>query len=248
MTVSATYSEVSRNPRTETRILLLLIWAVAALTLVVTFGTGSLSTDDAMRLVEVRDFLAGQSWFDLTQYRLNPPTGVVTHWSRLIDLPLAVLIKAGAAVLPVALAERIAVAIWPTALLLAYFAGIVRLARDLAGETAARIALIFAALMAPVLQHFRAGAIHHHNVQIVLVIWLLALFARTPVRPRDAAAAGFLWCVVGGHRSGNGAGGGRARHRYRVALGQRRANWSHARPSRMPALWQQARSSLASRR
>jgi hypothetical protein len=192
MTVSATYSEVSRNPRTETRILLLLIWAVAALTLDVTFGTGSLSTDDAMRLVEVRDFLAGQSWFDLTQYRLNPPTGVVTHWSRLIDLPLAVLIKAGAAVLPVALAERIAVAIWPTALLLAYFAGIVRLARDLAGETAARIALIFAALMAPVLQHFRAGAIHHHNVQIVLVIWLLALFARTPVRPRDAAAAGFL--------------------------------------------------------
>lgn len=192
MTVSATYSEVSRNPRTETRILLLLIWAVAALTLVVTFGTASLSTDDAMRLVEVRDFLAGQSWFDLTQYRLNPPAGVVTHWSRLIDLPLAVLIKAGTAVLPVAVAERIAVAIWPTALLLAYFAGIVRLGRDLAGETAARIALIFAALMAPVLQHFRPGAIHHHNVQIVLVIWSLALFARTPVRPRNAAAAGFL--------------------------------------------------------
>jgi hypothetical protein len=60
MTVSATYSEVSRNPRTDTRILLLLVWAVTALTLVVTFGTTSLSTDDAMRLVEVRDFLAGQ--------------------------------------------------------------------------------------------------------------------------------------------------------------------------------------------
>jgi len=39
---------------------LLLIWAVTALTLVVTFGTTSLSTDDAMRMVEVRDFLAGQ--------------------------------------------------------------------------------------------------------------------------------------------------------------------------------------------
>lgn len=192
MTVPATSSTVSRNPRTETRILLLLIWAVAALTLVVTFGIASLSTDDAMRLVEVRDFLAGQSWFDLTQYRLNPPAGVVTHWSRLIDLPLAILIKAGTVVLPGTVAEGIAIAIWPTALLLVYFAGIVRLARDLAGETAARTALIFAALMAPVLQHFRPGAIHHHNVQIVLVIWSLALFARTPARPRDAAAAGFL--------------------------------------------------------
>lgn len=31
--------------------------------------------DDAMRLVQVRDWLAGQSWFDVTQYRLSPPAG-----------------------------------------------------------------------------------------------------------------------------------------------------------------------------
>ncbi|MEO8724436.1 MAG: hypothetical protein ABI395_13145, partial [Sphingobium sp.] len=29
--------------------------------------------DDAMRLVQVRDFLAGQSWFDVSQHRVNPP-------------------------------------------------------------------------------------------------------------------------------------------------------------------------------
>src|ERR1700751_5814482 len=34
----------------------------------------AMSTDDAMRLVEVRDLLAGQSWFDLTQHRLDPPS------------------------------------------------------------------------------------------------------------------------------------------------------------------------------
>lgn len=95
MPVSANCPGVSQNPRSETRILLLLIWSVAVLTLGVTFGTSSLSTDDAMRLVEVRDLLAGQNWFDLTQYRLNSPNGVVTHWSRLIDLPLAVLIQVG---------------------------------------------------------------------------------------------------------------------------------------------------------
>jgi hypothetical protein len=42
-----------------------------------------------MRLVEVRDLIAGQGWFDLTQHRLDPP-GVSIHWSRVIDAPLAV--------------------------------------------------------------------------------------------------------------------------------------------------------------
>ena len=140
----------------------------------------------------MRDFLAGQNWFDLTQYRLNPPDGVVTHWSRLIDLPLALLIRAGETLLPSALAERIVLTLWPTALLLVFFAGILRLARELAGDTAARVALIFAALMAPVLQHFRSGAIHHHGVQIVLMIWALFLFVRMGARPRDGALAGLL--------------------------------------------------------
>ena len=68
----------------------------------------------------------------------------------------------------------------------------VRLARELAGDTAARLALIFAALMVPVLQHFRPGAIDHHNAQLALLIWSLALFAHVPARPRDTAIAGVL--------------------------------------------------------
>src|SRR5690348_3158904 len=52
----------------------------------------SLSTDDAMRLAEVRDLLHGQAWFDLTQWRMNVPFGLSMHWSRLIDAPIAGLI------------------------------------------------------------------------------------------------------------------------------------------------------------
>ena len=139
MSSSAAYPAVSRDPRLESRILLVLIWGVAVVTLVATSGINSVSTDDAMRLVEVRDFLAGQNWFDLTQYRLDPPDGVVMHWSRLIDLPLALLIRAGETLLPSALSERIVLTLWPTALLLVFFAGILRLARELAGDTAARV-------------------------------------------------------------------------------------------------------------
>ncbi|HLW92521.1 MAG TPA: hypothetical protein VKS78_14645, partial [Roseiarcus sp.] len=45
------------------------------------------NTDDAMRMVEVRDWLAGQAWFDLHQYRLDPPGGVFMHWTRVLDVP-----------------------------------------------------------------------------------------------------------------------------------------------------------------
>lgn len=190
MSSPAAHPGLFRASRSERLIPLVLIWFVTVATLVITSGINTLSTDDAMRLVEVRDLLAGQGWFDLTQYRLNPPNGVVMHWSRLIDLPLALLIRTGATVLPTSIAEQVATILWPTTLLLAFFAGVFRLAHELAGDAAARVALIFAAVMALVLQHFRTGAIQHHNVQIVLMIWSLALLVRVPSRRRDGAMAG----------------------------------------------------------
>ena len=54
--------------------------------------TSGPDTDDAMRLVQVRDLLAGQGWFDMVQHRLMPPEGASMHWSRLVDAPLAALI------------------------------------------------------------------------------------------------------------------------------------------------------------
>ena len=192
MSLPAATSGTNPDQRRDTRNFLLLMWGVAVFSLCMASGINSLSTDDAMRLVEVRDLLAGQSWFDMTQYRLDPPGGVASHWSRLIDLPLALIIKSTSLFASTAFAEKFALIVWPTALLLMFLAGISRLARELAGHAAARLALVLAVLMVPVLQYFRTGAIHHHNVQLVLLIWALALFARTPSRPRDAAAAGFL--------------------------------------------------------
>jgi hypothetical protein len=51
-------------------------------------------TDDAMRLVQVLDLLGGQGWFDKVQHRFMPPAGVASHWSRLVDAPLALGILA----------------------------------------------------------------------------------------------------------------------------------------------------------
>jgi hypothetical protein len=57
---------------------------------IVTFNLGD--TDDNRRMMQVRALPHGQDWFDLRQYRLNPPYGANIHWSRLVDLPLAGLI------------------------------------------------------------------------------------------------------------------------------------------------------------
>jgi hypothetical protein len=70
-------------------LLLALAWLLAVLQLVAqhwaTTADALLDTDDAMRLVQMRDFIAGQGWYDLHQGRINPPAGYNSHWSRLID-------------------------------------------------------------------------------------------------------------------------------------------------------------------
>jgi len=70
-------------------------------------------TDDNMRMMQVRALLHGQGWFDLRQYRLNPPTGANIHWSRLVDLPIAGLILLLRPFLGGPGAERIAVGFAP---------------------------------------------------------------------------------------------------------------------------------------
>lgn len=172
--------------------MLLIVWGVVAAILViqgVAMLPAGVSTDDAMRIVQVRDFLAGQGWFDLTQYRLNPPGGVPSHWSRLIDLPLAVLVSVLTPLVGRAGAENIVLAVWPLGLLLPALAGIAQVARQLADRRAAALALILAVMTAPVMTHFRLGAIDHHNVQIGLLIWSVALLLRDPPDIRAAAGA-----------------------------------------------------------
>jgi hypothetical protein len=195
MSVTATFCDVNSRRAVETHVLLVIIWAATLLAyLLVNLGAGSnFSTDDAMRLVQVRDLIGGQNWFDTTQYRLSPPEGTPMHWSRLIDLPLATLIRGGEMLgLSVSHAEQVAALVWPAGLFMLFLAGIVRLARELADDTAARLALIFAALLVPIIQHFRPDAIDHHNAQLVLLVWALALAVRPTIQ---AGALAGLCCA-----------------------------------------------------
>ena len=70
--------------------------------------------DSLLRLVQIRDLIGGQGWFDLHQYRMGPDGGFVMHWSRLVDAPIAAIMLAGAAVTgSMAIGETVALIAWP---------------------------------------------------------------------------------------------------------------------------------------
>ena len=126
--------------------------------------------DGAMRLLSVRDLLAGQAWFDTTQHRVLPPDGLDLHWSRLIDAGIGALVLFFGLFLSPQSAEIAAIATWPTLLLLVYIAIIGVIARNRFTPKIASFA-IFAAAFSPYTYEtfFSPGSLDHHNVQVVCI-------------------------------------------------------------------------------
>ena len=154
--------------------------------------------DDVMRLMQVRDWIGGQSWFDVTQYRLNPPAGVPMHWSRLVDVPIAAVILLTRPFLGQFGSETAAIVAVPLLTL-----GIVMLLVHAIGLklTSAKPALV-AAIVTPfslgALKQMRPMRIDHHGWQIVMA--LVAILAALDDRPRRsgvvAGIAMTLWLNI----------------------------------------------------
>ena len=81
----------------------------------------ALDNDSAMRLVQVRDLMAGQGWFNLNQYRLGADLPVEMHWSRLIDGPMVALILFFDLLADGPAAELALLVVWPCAWLAVTF-------------------------------------------------------------------------------------------------------------------------------
>lgn len=148
--------------------------------------------DDIMRMLSLRDWLAGQGWFDMSQTRVLPPEGLSLHWSRYVDLALAAILWPLSLVLPMELAETAVLILWPTLLLLILIRATARAGAAALGPVPALIAILMI-LFWPVTDqsYFRVARIDHHNVQIVLTsLMLFGLIVPGP-RVRSAIGAGF---------------------------------------------------------
>ncbi len=135
--------------------------------------------DDFLRLHQVKNWLAGQGWFDLSVSRMNPPVGGDIHWSRLVDVPIAGMIVFLQMFVEPDLAWRIAAILWPLVLFLATVAAIVAICDRLVTNYNRLLAVLFSVLCVSSIQEFVPGRFDHHNVQILLInLVLLGLVSR----------------------------------------------------------------------
>ena len=153
--------------------------------------------DSLLRMVEIRDLIGGQGWFDLHQYRMGPEGGFVMHWSRLVDAPIAAIILAVAAVTgSMVLGETIALVAWPLLLLAAAMFLLIRIGKAVGGDWATLPVVIIGAAALYFIDIFSPGNIDHHNVQLVLSLAAIAALSMPEPGFRQGAAAGLCAALM----------------------------------------------------
>lgn len=140
-------------------------------------------TDDNMRIMQVRAWLAGQGWYDLRQYRMNPPYGADIHWSRIVDLPIAGIKLALSPLFGGATAERAAVAAAPMLPMLAAMLAAAAAARRLLTPAAALLAVLILVCGPSLRGMWSPLRIDHHGWQLAMLsLVVLGLVDRRLVR------------------------------------------------------------------
>lgn len=155
------------------------VFAVAAIVLIWNSWTQITSfagwdPDDQLRMVQLRDFLAGQSWFDVTQYRMNAPDGAPMHWSRVVELPLAAFVLLFEPVFGRSVAEMIAGTVVPLSLFWGVIYFLSQIASRLGSSRSGLIAALLAIFTPALLMQLRPMRIDHHGWQIFFAVLALS--------------------------------------------------------------------------
>jgi hypothetical protein len=156
--------------------------------------------DSLLRLVEIRDLLGGQGWFDLHQYRMGPAGGFVMHWSRLVDAPIAaVIVVVSAMIGKPATGETVVLFAWTTPLMAAALTFLLRIVRSVYDEWATMPAFIICTAALHFSGVFAPGDIDHHNVQLTLCLAAITalIVGRGYIAGIAAGAACALMLAVG---------------------------------------------------
>lgn len=149
-------------------------------------------TDDATRILQVKALLAGAGWYDTTLHQIGGAAPLVSHWSRLIDAPLALLVALFGLFTSADTALLLTRIVWPSLLLLVFLRLLVGEAEARQGWLAGLICAGLAMTCLTGLFQFRIGRIDHHNAMILGTVIGLLMLARSLDQPRTATISGVL--------------------------------------------------------
>ena len=141
----------------------------------------ALDVDDLLRELQIRRFVDGAGWFDRSLPSIRMPEIYVAPWSRLVDLPYALLAAALRPVLGPEAALSVAFHLWPPMLGMLYALVLVAALRQIAPakrELPVALPIIMPVLAIFSIWEFSPGRIDHHNVQILLLAVLAYGIAR----------------------------------------------------------------------
>lgn len=176
------------------RLLVLLFWLGACAFLIYSrwnaiqwFSLGD--TDDNMRIMQVRALIGGQDWYDLRQYRLDPPFGADIHWARLVDLPIAAIKLALTPLIGGLAAEKAAIAVAPLLPMGVAMAAIAVIVRRTVSPRAFLLAIALLLCAHSTRSMWSPTRIDHHGWQLALLA-IAALALTDPRRARGGALLG----------------------------------------------------------
>lgn len=159
--------------------------------------------DSNLRLQQIRDWMAGQAWFDVRLAHFGLEGFTPMHWTRLADLGPAALIAIFTPFVGQANAETIAVVAFPMLLriplLFACIWAVHRLVPTISTKIVGLAVLIVGMHLFLLHIHFRPGLIDHHNLQIIALVVFVggALGVRTFQSGLISAAGMVSGLVVG---------------------------------------------------
>ncbi len=152
-------------------------------------------TDDEIRLLRVLDWLKGQGWFDPLLYRISPPEGIPSHFSRLLDAPLAAMIwPLHALGVEWNTAALVASFIWPLFLFGVFFAVLKWLAVPFVSARWAGATAYVCLFATSLTFQFSPGRVDHHGFALLttaLALGSLVRLMENPERLKWPVAAGF---------------------------------------------------------
>lgn len=124
--------------------------------------------DDFMRMNEVISWLQGQSWYDLSVPRMSPGAHTVIHWSRLIDIPIALVALPFIPHFGASSAVFIAAFIVPLLWLMVLLALLPAIAKVFVGEDRANLSCVMLLFAPMLLFNYTPGRAGHHGVQALI--------------------------------------------------------------------------------